>query len=80
MGDVHLRPHEGALWQVSAPGPTPRVVGDSASLTRRDLFVRQVSGRLQVRNDSSRPRTIAIQHRGQAWEVDLAPGEMRWFD
>lgn len=80
MGDVYLRPHEGTLWQVSAPGKTPRVVGDSASLTNKDLFVRQVSGRLQVRNDSERPRTIAIQHRGQAWEVDLGPGEMRWFD
>ncbi len=80
MGDVFLRAHEGALWQVSAPGKTPRVVGDSAGLTRKDLFVRQVSGRLQVRNDSPRSRVIAIQHRGQAWEVDLAPGEMRWFD
>ncbi|MGE0599156.1 MAG: glycoside hydrolase family 36 protein [Dehalococcoidia bacterium] len=80
MGDVYLRPHEGTLWQVSAPGKTPRVVGDSASLTGRDLFVRQVSGRLQVRNDSPRDRVIAIQHRGQAWEVDLSPGEMRWFD
>ena len=80
MGDVYLRPHEGALWQVSAPGPTPRVVGDSLSLVRKDLFLRPVSGRLQVRNDASRPRIIAIEHRGRAWEVDLAPGEMRWFD
>ena len=80
MGDVYLRPHEGTLWQVSGAGKTPRVVGDSASLTQNDLFVRQVSGRLQVRNDSPRPRTIAIQHRGQAWEIDLDPGEMRWFD
>ena len=80
MGDVFLRPHEGTLWQVSAPGQTPRVVGDSASLVRKDLYVRQVSGRLQLRNDSKRPRIVAIQHRGQAWEVDLAPGEMRWFD
>ncbi len=80
MGDVFLRAHEGTLWQVSAPGKTPRVVGDSAGLTRKDLFARQVSGRLQVRNDAALPRVIAIQHRGQAWEVDLAPGEMRWFD
>lgn len=80
MGDVYLRPHEGSLWQVSGSGATPRVVGDSGSLTHRDLFVRQVSGRLQVRNDSARARVVAIQHRGQTWEVDLAPGEMRWFD
>jgi hypothetical protein len=80
MGDVSLRPHEGTLWQVSAPGPTPRVVGDSLSLVRKDLFLRPVSGRLQVRNDSPRPRVIAVEHRGRAWEVDLAPGEMRWFD
>lgn len=80
MGDVYLRPHEGTLWQVTAPGRTPRVVGDSGHLAYRGLYQRQVSGRLQVRNDGRRMRTIAIQHRGQAWEVDLAPGEMRWFD
>jgi len=80
MGDVYLQAHEGTLWQVAGAGATPRVVGDAASLTGRDLFVRQVSGRLQVRNDSPRARVIAIQHRGRAWEVGLAPGEMRWFD
>ncbi len=80
MGDVYLRPHEGTLWQVTAPGRTPRVVGDSGHLAYHGLYQRQVSGRLQVRNDGRRMRTIAIQHRGQAWEVDLAPGEMRWFD
>ncbi|GMV86535.1 MAG: hypothetical protein AMXMBFR80_23900 [Dehalococcoidia bacterium] len=80
MGDVYLRPHEGTLWQVTAPGRTPRVAGDSGHLAYHGLYQRQVSGRLQVRNDGRRPRTIAIQHRGQAWEVDLAPGEMRWFD
>jgi alpha-galactosidase len=80
MGDVFLRPHEGALWQVFGPGPTPRVVGDSGSLVQKDLFVRPVSGRLQVRNDSPRPRTIAIQARGRTSEAVLLPGEMRWFD
>ena len=80
MGDALLRPHEGALWQVSAPGKTPRVVGDSASLTLSGLFERQVSGRIQVRNDLGRPRTLAIQVRGQVVEVVLQPGEMRWFD
>lgn len=80
MGDLLLRPHEGTLWQVHGPGPTPRVVGDSGSLTGRDLFVRRVSGRLQVRNDAMRARTIAIQHRGQTYTVELGPGEMRWFD
>jgi hypothetical protein len=80
MGDVFLRPHEGTLWQVSTPAKTPRVVGDSGSLTRKDLFVRQVSGRVQVRNDSSRARTVAIEARGRTFEVDLAAGEMRWFE
>jgi alpha-galactosidase len=80
MGDQLLRPHEGTLWQVAAPGPTPRVVGDTGHLTYNTLFQRQVSGRIQVRNDSPRPRTIAIEARGQIFEVDLAPNEMRWFD
>jgi alpha-galactosidase len=80
MGDVYLRAHEGALWQVSAPGPSPRVVGDSGSSTRKGLFERPVSGRLQVRNDSQRPRVLGIEHRGQTWEIDLAPGEMQWVN
>lgn len=80
MGDVFLRPHEGALWQVSAPGASPRVVGDSASLTRKDLFERQVSGRVQVRNDGAATRKVAIQRRGTVEVLELAPGEMRWFD
>ena len=80
MGDTLLRPHEGALWQVASRGPTPRVVGDTASLTYQDLFQRQVSGRIQVRNDLARPRIIAIESRGQVYDVELAPGEMRWFD
>ena len=32
------------------------------------------------RNDLDRPRTIAVQFRGQVVEVVLQPGEMRWFD
>ncbi|MEO8540908.1 MAG: glycoside hydrolase family 36 protein [bacterium] len=80
MGDVFLRPHEGTLWQLTAPGPTPRVVGDSASLTRKDLFERQVSGRVQVRNDAKTARKVAVQHRGQIDVVELAPGEMLWFE
>ena len=80
MGDVMLRPHEGQLWQVASRGPTPRVVGDSASLTYAGLFQRQVSGRIQVRNDLARSRLIAIEARGQVIEDELAPGEMRWFD
>lgn len=80
MGDQLLRPHEGVLWQVTGAGKTPRVVGDSGSLTYANLFQRQVSGRIQVRNDSDRARTIAIEARGRVFEVELAPGEMRWFD
>ena len=60
-------------------GPA-RVVGDSASLTYHGLSQRQVSGRIQVGNDLSRPRVLAVEARGQVFEVDLAPGEKRWFD
>lgn len=80
MGDVLLRPHEGLAWQVTGRGATPRVVGDSASLTYAGLSVRQVSGRVQVRNELDRTRVVAIEARGRVSEVELAPGEMRWFD
>lgn len=80
MGDLLLRPHEGSLWQVAAPGATPRVVGDTGHLSYAGLFQRPVSGRIQVRNDLARARTIAVEARGQVFEVDLAPGEVRWFD
>ena len=80
MGDVLLRPHEGLTWQVTGRGATPRVVGDSASVTYSRLFVRPVSGRVQVRNDLDRARVVAIEARGRVFEVELAPGEMRWFD
>lgn len=80
MGDLLLRPHEGTLWQVAGRGPTPRVVGDTGQLRYGGLFQRQVSGRIQVRNDLPRSRTLAIEARGQVYEVDLAPGETRWFD
>jgi hypothetical protein len=79
-GDLLLRPHEGSLWQVVAPGTTPRVVGDTGHVDYHGLFRRQVSGRIQVRNDLDRSRRIAVEARGQVFEVDLAPGEMRWFD
>ena len=79
-GDILLQPHEGSLWQVVAPGPTPRAVGDTGHLGYAGLFQRRVSGRIQVRNDSTRSRTIAIDARGRVFEVDLDPGEMRWFD
>jgi alpha-galactosidase len=79
MGDVLLRPHEGLLWQVSAPGRGPRAVGDSASATFAGLHTRQVSGQLELVNELDRPRTVAIESRGQLYEVELAPGERRWF-
>jgi hypothetical protein len=68
------------VLQVAGRGATPRVVGDSGSLTYTGLYQRQVSGRVQVRNDSGRARVVAIEARGRVFEVDLAPGEMRWFD
>jgi alpha-galactosidase len=79
-GDLLLRPHEGSLWQVTAPGPTPRVVGDTGHIDYHGLYQRPVSGRIQVRNDLDRPRVIAVEARGAVAEVELGPGEMRWFD
>ncbi len=79
-GDVELGPYGAALWQVTGPGPTPRCAGDSGSVSFDRLYQRQVSGRLQLRNDGQSPRVVAVETRGQVFELDLAPGEMRWFD
>ena len=79
-GDILLRPHEGTLWQVTGSGKTPRVVGDSGHINYDSLFQRPVSGRIQLRNDLTRTRTLAIEARGQVFEVEMAAGEMRWFD
>lgn len=80
MGDIRLEPHEGTLWQVYAPARTPRLVGDSGHITSAGLYQRPVSGRLQLRNDRTYPRTVAVLHRGYTRVVELAPGEARWFD
>jgi alpha-galactosidase len=79
-GDLLLQPHEGTLWQVSAPSPTPRLVGDSGHVNYHGLFVRPVSGRLQVRNDGERRRTVAVDARGRIALHELSPGEARWFE
>lgn len=79
-GDVLLRPHEGTLWQVTVPGQSPRVIGDTGHINYDGLYRRTVSGRVQVRNDRDRARTVAIEARGREFEALLAPGEMRWFD
>lgn len=79
MGDVLLRPHEGLLWQVTGPGRGPRLIGDSASLTAFGLSVRHVSGQLEVVNTLQRARSVAVEVRGQVVEIELAPGEKRWF-
>jgi alpha-galactosidase len=79
MGDVLLRPHEGLLWQVTGPGAGPRAVGDAASLTFSGLGVRRVSGALHLENELDRPRVVAVEVRGQAFEVELEAGEKRRF-
>ncbi len=79
-GDVLLRPHQGSLWQVAAPGQSPRVIGDTGHINYDGLYQRQVSGRVQVRNDRDTPRTIAVEARGRQAEANIEPGEMRWFD
>jgi alpha-galactosidase len=79
-GDLLLAPHEGTVWQVTAPSPLPRIVGHTGNLAYAGLFTRAVSGRLQVRNDGARPATVAVESRGRVSLHDLAPGEARWFD
>jgi alpha-galactosidase len=80
MGDIRIAPHEGMLFQVSQPGRGARVTGDSGHLTMHGLVQREVSGRVQVRNDGAKHRTIAVTARRQTTTYDLAPGEFRWFD
>lgn len=80
MGDVLLRPHEGLLFQVAGRSRGARVVGDSGHATMATLYQREVSGRVQVRNDSAAPRTIAVSARQRVLTYDLQPGESRWFD
>src|SRR5690606_23905065 len=70
-GDILLRPHEGALWQVTRPSQAPRVVGDTGHVTFDRLHSRQVSGRLQLRNDAAEPRTVAVEARGRTGTVTL---------
>ncbi len=80
MGDIRIAAHEGMLFQVSLPGRGARVTGDSGHVTMYGLAQREVSGRVQVRNDSKRKRTIAVTARRQTTTYELAPGEFRWFD
>ncbi len=79
-GDLFLRPHEGTLWQVTAPSPGPRIVGDTGHLNYVGLYTRQVSGRLQLRNDAAESRVVAVDARGQVRTYELAIDEMRWFE
>jgi alpha-galactosidase len=80
MGDILLAPHDAVLLQVTAPSRHARVAGDSGHVYYEGLFQREVSARVQVRNDSAAPRTVAIRTRRGAFEVVLAPGEAGWFD
>ncbi len=79
-GDVFLEPHDSALWQTAAPGPTPRVVGDTGHAAFARLAHEQVSGRLRVRNESGGSRTVAIESRGRLFEVEIPPRRRFWFD
>ncbi|MFQ5380467.1 MAG: glycoside hydrolase family 36 protein [Dehalococcoidia bacterium] len=79
-GDIRLEPHEGTLWQTALPGEAPRAVGDSGHVAFASLFERRVSGRLQLRNDAARSRTVAVEARGRITVDELSPGEMSWFD
>ncbi len=80
MGDIRVNPHDGLLFQVSLPGRGARVTGDSGHIGMADLAQREVSARVQVRNDRSYPRTIAVSARRNTTVYTLKPGEYRWFD
>lgn len=79
-GDILLEPHDAALWQVSAPGATPRVVGDTGHVAYARLTAERVSGRLRVRNESGGARTVAVESRGRITEVEIPPRRRLWFD
>jgi alpha-galactosidase len=79
-GDLLLTPHDGTLWQVSAPSATPRLVGDTGHINYSGIGVRAVSGRLQLRNEHERTRTVAVEARGRIGLYELQAGEARWFD
>ena len=79
-GDLLLRPHEGSLWQVTAAGKGPRLLGDTGHIAGARLSRRAVSGRLQLGNDDREPRTVVVEARGRITVAELAPGERRWFD
>lgn len=78
-GDVYLAAHEGTVWQVSARGITPRVVGDTGHVAFARLFERRVSGSVIVRNDSPWPRTIVVESRGQLRLAELPPRRRQTF-
>lgn len=76
MGDPLVGAGEAVLWLVHAPGPGPRLIGDSASPGGRGLMVRQVSGQLHIRNDLAIERTVAVESRGRVFELVLRPGQL----
>jgi alpha-galactosidase len=78
-GDVLLEPHDAALWQVSAPGRGPRVIGDTGHIAMHGLDIRHVSGQVHVRNDAAVPRVVAIDVKGTVQFAELAPGELARF-
>lgn len=79
-GAVVLQRHDAALWQVAAPGPTPRVVGDTGHVAFARLTTTRAGGQLRVRNDSGGPRTVAVESRGRLQEVVIPPRRRLRFD
>jgi hypothetical protein len=76
MGDPLVGAGEALLWLVHEPAPGPRLIGDAASLGGRALAMRQVSGQLHLRNGLPVERTVAVESRGRAFELLLAPGQL----
>lgn len=80
MGDVRIDPHDARLFQVSQARREARVSGDTGHIAMAGLAQREVSARVQARNDRDYPRTIAITARRKTTVYTLKPGEYRWFD
>ncbi len=79
-GDVYLEPHDATLWQVTAPGPGARLVGDSGNINYAGLAQRHVSGRVHVTNEGPAARVVAVSARNQISAVTFPPGTAAWFD
>lgn len=72
-GPIELRPHEGALWQVTIPGSSLWVIGDSGHVGFDRLEQSVEAGRLTLTNHRRWPRRVAVELGGKVVEAELPP-------